>query len=162
MTVWSTPALAVGARLVAVAALTVTRTMSVPVAPLESVTVSVRVWLPTPNVTVADAPVTPVPRVDPVHLYVIVSPSGSEPLPLNVTEAVVAPEAAVTVWSTPALAVGAVFVGGGGVAGTLAALPGKVPAVISAMLVNPSPSESAPSMAPNAAVFPPALDHALP
>jgi hypothetical protein len=119
---------------------TVTTTVSVPVAALLSVTVSVRVWVPTANVTVADAPATPVAgRVDPVHLYVIVSPSRSEPLPLNVTEALVAPAAAVTVWSGPALAVGARLAA----AGTLLASPGNVPAVISALLENPSPSESA-------------------
>jgi hypothetical protein len=39
--------------------------------------------------------------------------------------------------------------GGGGVAGMLDASPGKVLAVISAMLVNPSPSESSGSIAAN-------------
>ena len=48
--------------------MTVTTTVSVPVAFLVSLTVSVMVWVPTANVTVGDTPVTPVPRDDPVHV----------------------------------------------------------------------------------------------
>ena len=68
--------------------------------PLAPVTVSVKVWEPTPRVTVRVAPLAG-PDVVLVQLYVRLSPGSPEPMPLSVTEVVGASWGSVTVYGVP-------------------------------------------------------------